>query len=300
MVKFLEGLSPMGQWQKDMATGLGSGLNQLIQGKMRSMTNQGQQVKNASALEALGYGPDEAKALSGFDNPDILKEIVRGKVAGSGISNKDEVAQRKLLEPQLKLLAEDQKNAGHLYKIASEMKQNLIKNKDKWPTFSGHLSEKFQKIFQRDEDIRKYMADSNKLVSAVAHSRKGQPTNFKIKLEQSAKPELNQPYGTQLALINSILEESEGVFKTADRYNDIRKQYGGKLPLDLREQLNEGNLQDVLSSYGQSSEFAPSQQQQAQGQQQQAQSPNAFREESTGNVYIIDPETNEKIYLEEK
>lgn len=63
-----------------LGTGLGHGLQLLLQDKMNRMVQQKQQKRTSSGLEALGFAPEQATALSGLD-PKILETIVKQKAA---------------------------------------------------------------------------------------------------------------------------------------------------------------------------------------------------------------------------
>lgn len=63
---------------RGLGTGLGSGLQQLAQLNMQQMLSSKQAVKTKSALESLGFSPEQASSLSNLD-PSILREIVKAQ-----------------------------------------------------------------------------------------------------------------------------------------------------------------------------------------------------------------------------
>lgn len=79
MAQFLQGLDTMGQFYKDSATGLGQGLAGLAQAKMKQI-EKGNLAKGLGSL--LGLSPEESHAYSNLP-PEILKEVVKGKISGT-------------------------------------------------------------------------------------------------------------------------------------------------------------------------------------------------------------------------
>lgn len=220
------------------------------------MLGQGAQPQQAQGqeqeMEPMGTGLGGQPAAQSAQAPSFLQAISRGGGGVSGFDRKEQRAEEKhqwerekqnlaeyeKLEPFLKGQAEDFKNAKLLYKTAAEMKKNLEENKNKWPATSGYLPSGFF----RDKDIRKYIADSNKLVLLQAGARKGQPTNFKVKLEQLTKPELSQPYETQLELLNAYLNDAQEVFGSQRQIEQIKAENNGRYPRDLSQRLIESQL----------------------------------------------------------
>ena len=180
---------------------------------------------------------------------------------------KGKLAEYEKLEPFLKGQAEDYKNAKNLSVVARRMKENLLKNKKKWPGVTGYLP---SGVF-RDADIRKYIADANKLVLLSASSRKGQPTNFKVRLEQLTKPELNQPIQTQLDLLDDYIKDADEVFGNQRNIDRIRQENNGRYPRDLAQRLIESQLNDIENPGGPASQLGKQDQAQQNAPQQQPQ-----------------------------
>lgn len=211
-----------------------------------------QEPGNAAYLQALqqtlGGQPMEGGIAGGVNAQQATKLAELG-LKRQSLEAKQQLAEKKheeagqeKVQPFLHAQAQDFNNSKKIYALAKRMKENLDKNKVKWPGISGYLPD----IAQRDKDVRKYIADSNQLVTLLAGSRKGQPTNFKIKLEALSKPQLNQPVETQEAILNDLLSSSKEVFNTQKQIAKLKEENGGKYPRDLETKLAE--LQNVQTS----------------------------------------------------
>jgi len=66
--------------QKDFAGDIGTGIASGIQALLEYKTNQMKKRQTQTGLEALGYSPEKAQALSAID-PNILRDIVRSGVS---------------------------------------------------------------------------------------------------------------------------------------------------------------------------------------------------------------------------
>lgn len=260
---------------------LGTGLSQSLEGLVSGKLSQLEQRNQAEGIRALmpQFTPEQAQAFV-QQAPEIqkqllsipqqesyaqaLNQIIGGEASplpsGARLNEKQftqlaklglqkqqlEATQQEKLEPFLKGQAEDYTNAKKLYSKAKSMLENIKKNRRKFPgVLSGNI---IPEKFRTDPDIRKYVADANTLVTLLAGSRKGQPTNFKVKLEQMSKPNLGQPIESQIALLEDIIKDSESVFKTQKKLSDIKQEHGGKYPRDLRQRLIEGELEAPESS----------------------------------------------------
>ena len=250
-----------------LGTGLGQGLARLAQNKINEIESQ----KESQLFQNAGYTPEAAKLLVHLkrNNPNNFHHILgmvgnQGQQTGEGqgqpgsaqplFSNKGssqnealqlkrDIANEKKIEPFLVGLSQDYNSAKVLYSKAKGMLENLQKNKKKWPNqLIGTIAPEQS---YTDKDIRKYLADSTSLVTALANSRKGQPTNFKLKFEQLSKPNLSQPYETQVELLKGIIKDAENVFKTQKYVSHIKDQNQGKYPSDLREKLIQHGITDL-------------------------------------------------------
>ena len=171
------------------------------------------------------------------------------ELAEESLAQKKELAEDEAIAPFLRGQAEDFNSAQRIYNKASGMLKILKENKKDWP---GWLESKKPIDWHRNPHVRKYIADAGSLVSEIASSRKGQPTNFKIKLEQESKPELSQPYETQVALLEDLIQGSQKVFSIQKRINDIKKANNGRIPSDVRQKLIEEGIESLYASEGES------------------------------------------------
>ena len=71
----LPGQSRSSMLGSSIGTGLGKGLELLLQDKLNTMVRRKQQEQTSSALEALNFSPEQAQQLSGLE-PTILKEVI--------------------------------------------------------------------------------------------------------------------------------------------------------------------------------------------------------------------------------
>jgi hypothetical protein len=140
------------------------------------------------------------------------------------------------LQPFISKHQEDVKLASRSKKILMAMRDNLIKNKDKFPEAFGALAGNLPEWTRTDPDVRKYEADQNKWVLLSTNALKGQPTNYKTRMLEASKAGVNKPYETRLAQLNEAIKETEDV-EQADRDIQELKKKAGKWPRDLELQL---------------------------------------------------------------
>jgi hypothetical protein len=70
------------------------------------------------------------------------------------------------------------------------------------------------------------------LVTAIANTRKGVPTNYKTKLEQYAKADISQPIETQRRLLEGVVENT-GESEERNNFLVSQKDKKGNYPYDL-------------------------------------------------------------------
>lgn len=235
--KALEGLQKSGLLGENITPDALQGLKHVPETLLNTILKQKmQEPQNAAYARALQgiLGGDEGSV---GQLPAGLSAQQAGQLAELGIKKQKQIREsQKDIEPFLKEHGNDLKMSKELHKKATAMLENLEKNKAKFPKgLFGYKPD----ILQRDPDVRKYVADANTLVSLLAGSRKGTPTNFKIRLEQLSKPSLNQPIETQEALLRDIIGSAEDVFKTDETIRNIKKENKGLYPRDLVSQLVE-------------------------------------------------------------
>ena len=150
-----------------------------------------------------------------------------------------EIAHQEKLQPYVDEQVQNVRALDNAAKIAKGMLENLKKNGSKWPgAFTGNLPKKVQDVLLRDPNVRKYEADSNALVTAVANSRKGNVTNLKLKLEEMSKAGLSKPKKTQIALLEDVIEKRDQA-RDAERYRLSLKDENGNYPRDLSSLVSE-------------------------------------------------------------
>lgn len=143
---------------------------------------------------------------------------------------------------------EDYKREKEVAKLANRMMGTLKKVKNKWPNFFiGNMDERGRNLFIRDPEVRSLMAEANELMILKAQTRKGLPSNFKIKLEGLAKADVSQPYDTAESLIKDTLKS----FNTkTDRIKYLlgQQKEDGTYPQDLETMLINYDLKHGLTN----------------------------------------------------
>src|SRR5579872_315474 len=129
-------------------------------------------------------------------------------------------------------------------KIAERMKKNLMEHKSKFPgALVGNLPESGRRLLIRDPNVRKFTSDADKLVILLANTRKGQPTNYKTKLERFAKADISQPAETMEAILNDVIEDAN-LSEQENRYiNSSKDKESGRYPLDIAQRLSNFEIQ---------------------------------------------------------
>lgn len=218
----------------------------------------------SSVLQSLGegaYAQPQQQGVQSLEQPAIQsgevvaekpKGLFKNKAADERAQAMRETATEKRLEPFLKGISEDYNISKQLYAKSRSMLENLQKNKAKFEKLrvAGALidpNSKAGKILYSDPDVRKYIADSNGIVTLLANSRKGQPTNFKIRFEQLSKPDISQPVKTQEDLLRGIEQNAKDVFKVNKFVNEQQAKHGGKTPGNIREMLISQGIEDIFA-----------------------------------------------------
>jgi len=211
---------------QQIGQGLEQGNQQQMQGDQQQMQGNQQQMQQ-------GNQEPQQQFNRIMPQKETAKEDVR-----------KEIADQARIEPFLKGQYEDFNMSKKLNAKAKSMLEILKKNKSTWP---GAITGRLPETFHRNADVRKYIADGGTLVTLLANSRKGQPTNAKIRFEQLSKPNLDQPWATQKALLEDIIKDTNLVFDTNKNIEKIRRENGGKFPADIRQRILEGGLEAANS-----------------------------------------------------
>ena len=259
---------------RNLSSGLASGLEALASHKIKEIQRS---KKSQSFQKAFNISPDLADSYAQLeeDSPNTFYHLINGLSGGTQPGQqlaegeqpkfntfnpaakseskediKRDIAEQARIEPFLKGQYEDFNMAKKLRSKAEGMLKILKEHKKEWP---GFVTGKFPESFHRNPAVRKYIADANTVVTLLANSRKGQPTNAKLRFEQLAKPNLDQPYETQVGLLEDIIKDTDLVFDTQKNLEKIRKEHGNKFPGDIRQRIIEGGLETLAGGEPQSS-----------------------------------------------
>ena len=147
-----------------------------------------------------------------------------------------EIETQKFLKPILEEHRKDLGYANQLYSTSREALDILEKHEKEFPgTIKSYLPEEFH----RNPHVREYASKLNKIVTMQVGAAKGNQTNFKAKLVQLQKPNLNQPIATQKALLKSNIKEAESVFERDKQLAKIKEESNGRYPIDLADAISE-------------------------------------------------------------
>jgi hypothetical protein len=178
--------------------------------------------------------------------PIALTEQYRQKKLAGEIAQRERQQEFKEMEsvkPFLHAEKEDYKAQKQAADIARKMLDNLERNKAKWPgTLVGNLPTAAQSLLIRDPHVRKYIADANSLVSALAGTRKGVPTNFKLKLEALSKADLSQPIEAQREILQDVISKAQTAEERIRFAHSLKDKKTGKYPLDIEQKVTDYEL----------------------------------------------------------
>lgn len=163
-------------------------------------------------------------------------ELLKAKTAKEELAG--ELKGYESIKPFIHAEREDYKAQKQAANIAQSMLKNIDQIEKKWPSaLVGSMPIEMQRVYIRDPQIRKFIADSNALVSALAGTRKGVPTNYKLKLEALSKSDLSMPPQTAREILNDVLTKFEDV-KDRLKYINTQKNENGKLPVDIEQRTS--------------------------------------------------------------
>jgi hypothetical protein len=122
---------------------------------------------------------------------------------------------------------------------AVKMLDILQANKKDWPgAAKGNLPAAAMKLLLRNPAVREYEATGKNLVSSLLATRKGQPTGFKLKFEESGKAGLDQPIETQEALLQGIIDHYDDEAERQEYIQSLQDDQGN-FPLDVSRKVDE-------------------------------------------------------------
>jgi len=150
----------------------------------------------------------------------------------------------KEVRPFIEKKAQENLDFSKARKLAERMKANLIKNKSKFPgALVGNLPEAGRRAFIRDKDIRKFIADADKLVLLLSNTRKGQPTNYKTQLERFAKADISQPVQTMEEILNDVISDADVSEEENKFIGASKNKETNRYPLDIAQRLSNFEIQ---------------------------------------------------------
>ena len=212
---------------------------------------QGQQLGGLNALMGAQQGqvPQAAQpsqpAQEQFDYSKLFQSSAdrRSKETLGLKEGAQQFREQQSIKPFLHAEVEDYKAKKNAGDIAKSMLENIKTNKDRWPgPLVGNLPVSAQNLIVRDKNVRKFIADANSLVTALAGTRKGVPTNFKLKLEALSKADLSQPIETQEELLKDVIKKSKQAADRQKYISGLKKD--GKYPLDIEQKVVEYDLRN--------------------------------------------------------
>lgn len=237
--QFLASQSPENQKYLFQNFGALSGLESILGGEQsgdqqdRMSSGMPQNDQKAQLIKDLFTSPAQKRSERDLE---IKEENLALKKQNQQYQHQQSV------KPFLDSEVADYKAQSQASKIAKEMKANILKNKKYWPgPITGNLPAEAQKILQRNPHVRKYSADANKLVQAIASTRKGTVTNYKLILEALSKADLGQPIETQIALLDEVINDYDESSKRQKYIHSLKDKHGN-YPLDLAQKSVEFDL----------------------------------------------------------
>jgi hypothetical protein len=142
------------------------------------------------------------------------------------------------VRPFLKEQQKEYSQQKKVKRLAQDALKIIEANKDSWPgAITGNLPIALQTLFQRNPAIRKYMADIDQLVLEKAGTRKGNPTEWKVKLEQLGKAGTDKPVQTQIDILKDIIRDADEVEEDQRYIHSTKNKETGRYPLDIEQRL---------------------------------------------------------------
>ncbi len=201
-----------------------------------SMPNQTEQPQQQQQMQASAQPEPEP------DKPNIGAAIAKGLRGAKPLDQelkerKQTFVEQQALKPFLNKKNDQYTNDRAIEKVAKEAEVLLKKIHKKFPVaFRRALTGDAQRLLEQDADVREYVAKLGEIVLRTGNSRKGLPSNFKLKLEQAAKADFSQPYQTQSNLLKAIQDratESRG----EQKYISSLKNTEGVYPRDTESKV---------------------------------------------------------------
>ncbi len=227
----------------------GGGINPQLLQQLQQM----QQQQQAPRPEPIAEQPQPVQAKQEKLKPvakphDILKKaLAEGKSTAKTADQelkerKQNFTEQQSLNSFLTKEQEDYKVNRQITRKAQEALDILRSHSKDWPgAFKGNLSEAQRALLIRDPNVREYAAKIAELVILKGQARKGLPSNFKLKLEEMAKANLNQPIKTQENILESMINDASDSEKKWEFIVSNRDDKGN-YPLDLKSRSVEFDM----------------------------------------------------------
>lgn len=197
----MEGLMP--QLQQMQAPQLSPEVAQQV---LRQQAQQPQQQMQQPQQQPMQQQPvvPAPVAIKGAKGAKTAHQEEMERIAQESATEKVQTPIRKYIAAQ----REHYEASAKASKLAETMLDQMKVIKNRWPDFiTGNMSEKAKAMLLRDPLVRTIMGEANELMILKAQSRRGLPSNFKIKLEGLAKADVSQPYGTAINLLRNTVND---------------------------------------------------------------------------------------------
>lgn len=167
--------------------------------------------------EALRRGVYETPALR--QQRDIAEAKIKEGRAQE--ARKESRQRQKEIRKWVSEKEKDQTEWGQARKIASQMKDILLKHSKDFPgRLEGLFEGKLQAASIRNPSVRHYITLADKLVNQLSNTLTGRVTNYRERFVEKSKARIDQPIQTQLDILNDVLEEAD---RSDMRYGFIEK-----------------------------------------------------------------------------
>lgn len=227
----IDQLLSMGQGPASPFQAQDQNLGEMVgEGEQRAM--QQQQVGQQPTIGSLFKSPQRR----------IQEETLELKKQSQRLKESEsEFKQQQSLKPFLDAENTAFKNTRAVQKLAKQMLDIVQKNPSKFDNIltraKGLAPIEAQKLLIQDPDIREYMAKVTNLVTALAGTRKGQPTNFKIKYEALGKPDISMPLESQISLLENLIGLGDEASQVQDYMESLKNPETGAYPLDIAQRV---------------------------------------------------------------
>lgn len=211
-------------WGSKLGTGLSQVLNQLAENKLQQVSQRNKKNEISQGLEALGYSPEQSEGLAGLP-VELLKNVTGGQTSENEEKRQEYVdATNKTWNTQFdKSLASAQK----LHDLGTRLLQYISTGKVTLG-LTGRLSPEFL----LNNESREFQTVADEIAPIIA-GQMGIPTNFKVKLAQSVKPNLTQSTSTQKRLAEEIIKQAGKILTKSQIRDELISQNNGRQPANL-------------------------------------------------------------------